>query len=97
MPPIVPFRPTELVWAAWAVRVVRATGDGQEDGGRSRPARGELLPPEPLPADGAELDHFGEPSNFTPEIKKNKFHKNLCYATTNILFNNYFIIYSTNI
>ena len=63
------FKATEL-WAAWAVKVVRATGEGQDEGGRSRPAKGELLPPLPEfePAAGAALDHFGEPSSFTPEM-----------------------------
>lgn len=71
MPPMLEWMPTLppwcTEWAEWAVRVVRGTGEGQDEG-RSRAVRGELQPPAPLPPPGAEVagaadDHFGDDSS----------------------------------
>lgn len=64
------FPPWFTEWAEWAVRVVRGTGEGQEEG-RSSAVSGELqppAPPAPLPPPGADAagaadDHLGDDSS----------------------------------
>lgn len=74
MPPMLACTPTLppwcTEWAEWAVRVVRGTGEGQDEG-RSRAVSGELqppAPPAPLPPPGADAagaadDHLGDDSS----------------------------------